>query len=185
MRSAKIAVPLVVGMVLLVALVAILRTRNPGLTLTFTADDLQQKLAGRFPLREKLPFTTITFRDPRVVLADGSDRIGLRITADATAAGGKELSGSLLLDGALRYEPQEGAFYFDGARVQEMAVQGLSDDARRQIQTVASLLINLYLSHVPVYRLNPEDIRQALAKTFLKSVSVRNGRLIVEIGIAS
>ena len=40
-----------------------------------------------------------------------------------------------------------------------------------------------YLSEVPVYQLKQEDFKQSLARYVLKSVQVREGKLVVVIGL--
>ena len=45
------------------------------------------------------------------------------------------------------------------------------------------LMAQRYLSEVPVYRLKQEDFEQSLTRFALKSVQVREGKLVVVIGL--
>lgn len=165
------------------AVVYTLANRGTVLTLSFTAEQLQSMLQQRFPVQQKDVFITTTFSDPRVMLQDGSDRIGLQITATVTALGRKAATGNLLADGQIAYVPAEGTFYFENGRVLDIQIAGLPEDLKSVVQQLADPLIDQHLKHVALYRLKPEDTQQALVKTFLKSAEIKNGRLVLQIGV--
>ena len=54
---------------------------------------------------------------------------------------------------------------------------------QEQIGRVAKPLIEAYLKRVPVYKLKPEDLRQQVAKAVVKSVNVKDGRLLIVVGL--
>jgi len=134
-------------------------------------------------VQQKDVFITTTFSDPRVILQNGSDRIGLQITATVTALGRRAVSGTLLADGQVAYIPAEGTFYFDNGQVQDIQIAGLPEDLKPVVQQLADPLIDQHLKHVVLYRLKPEDVRQELVKIFLKSAEIKNGRLVLQLGI--
>lgn len=178
----------VIGRVLLAllalggAMLVYLRVSNtPVLTLRFTQPELQARIAEKFPVKYNLLLLKAELQDPEVRLANGSDRVGLAMTI-TVQAGGKTESGFAVADGTLRYEQDDGALYLDDAVLRELQVKGLSDDKNRQIRPLLSPLLRASLSHIPIYRLKSGDFRQELAKRVVKSVAVRDGELVVDIG---
>lgn len=164
-------------------LVYILETKGTVLTLTFTAADLQHILERRFPIQKSDLLLTTTFSNPRVILKEGSNLIGLHITVTVKLIGQKPLGGNLLAEGQIRYVPAEGTFYFDNGKVQQIQIEGLPQDMGQTVEHLAAPLLDTYLTHIVLYRLKPEHSKEALAKTVLKSAEIRNGRLVLQIGL--
>lgn len=160
----------------------VLRLRGSDLTLTFTREDLQQRVAAKFPFDQKLLFITVTYSNPDVILNDSSDRIGIALDATAKLAGDQLVKGHAAGDWQLRYEPSEGALYVDDPKIEKIEIGGLSPSTQEQIGRIAKPLMEEYLRRVPVYRLKPGDFRQDMARSVLKSVSVKQGKLYVVVG---
>jgi len=82
-------------------------------TKMLTAAELQAQVAGQFPLQRLTPFMTVTLSDPRVVLEDKSDRIGIELSVATDALGGIANKARGLIDGQLHYESlqQASSFY--------------------------------------------------------------------------
>ena len=166
----------------LAAVILFMRLRTSDLTLAFTREDLQQRVAAKFPFDQKLLFITVTYSNPQVLLKDNSDRIGISLDATAKLAGSQLVNGHAAGDWQIRYEPADGAFYFDDPHIQQIDIGGLSRFTQEQIARIAKPLIEEYLRRVPVYRLKPGDLRQDLARSALKSVTVKRGKLYVVLG---
>ena len=165
------------------AVLLILRLRQTDLTLTFTRNDLQKRVAEKFPLDQELLFLfTITYSNPVVKLEEGSDRIGIGLDASAKLASSKLVKGRFEADWQVRYDPAVGALYFDDPKIQKFGVEGLSPEIQETVAKLAKPFLSDYLRRVPVYRLKPGDLRQDLARGVIKSVSVRQGRLVVVVG---
>jgi hypothetical protein len=151
------------------------------LTLRFTQSELQEKITEKFPVKYNLLVLTAELHDPEVRLANGSDRIGLAMNVTAKAAGKTE-TGSAVADGTLRYEPENGTLYLDDATLRELHIEGLSENTNKQARPVLSSLLRASLSRIPIYRPKSGDFRQELGKRVVKSVAVRDGKLVVDIG---
>ncbi len=159
-----------------------IRARQTDITLIFTREDLQQRLAAKFPFDQRLLFITVTYSNPRVLLNDGSDRVGLELDAAAKLSGDNLAKGHVAGDWQVRYEPAEGAFYFDNPKISRFEIEGLTPGTQEQVARVAKPLIEEYLRRVPVYHLKSGDIRQDLARTVLKSVFIKQGKLLIVVG---
>ena len=182
-NSAKwIALAVVLLVILGAGLLLVARLRTTNLTLAFTREDLQKRVAAKFPFDQKLLFITVTYSNPEVILNDSSDRIGISLDATARLAGDQLVKGHAVGDWQIRYEPAEGAFYFDDPKIERIDIGGLTPSTQEQISRIARPLMEEYLRRVPVYRLKPGDFRQDLARATLKSVAVRQGKLYVVLG---
>lgn len=171
-----------VALAAVVATVLFMKLGHKDLSLTFTREDLQQRVAEKFPFDQKLLFITVTYSHPEVILNDGSDRVGIALDAAAKLAGDQLVKGHVAGDWKLRYEPAEGALYFDDPNLTKFDFGGLSPSAQEQVAHVAKPLMETYLRRVPVYRLKAGDLRQDIARAVLKSVAVKRGKLYVVVG---
>ncbi|MBI1756623.1 MAG: DUF1439 domain-containing protein [Fimbriimonas ginsengisoli] len=171
-RFAVLLLLLVAG----VGAVLFIRLRTRDRTLTFTREDLQRRVATKFPFDQKMLLFTITYSDPVVKLEDGSDRIGIGLDAAAKLAGSQLVKGRVEGDWQLRYEPTEGALYLDDPKISRFDIQGLPPSTQGTIAMVARPLVQEYLRRVPVYKVKPRE------RGTLRSVKVEKGRLVVVLG---
>jgi Protein of unknown function (DUF1439) len=178
-------VGLIVSIVAVAGIVVLLnlQLRNADLTLRFTREELQGRVAEKFPLDQKiLLLFTVTYSNPVIKLEDGSDRIGVGLDVSAKLAGNKFVKGRVEGDWQVRYDSTDGGLYFDDPKVSKFRIEGLPPSTEDTVTQVATPLIREYLSRVPVYRLKPGELRQDIARGVLKSVSVKQGMLVVVVG---
>ena len=182
--SRRSSILLLLALIVIVGAVALLWLRpwRRDITLTFTREDLQQRIAQKFPFDQKLLFITVTYSNPEVMLNDSSDRIGISLDATAKLAEDQLVKGHAVGAWQIRYDPASAAFYFDDPKIQEIDIGGLTSSTQEQIGRVAKPLMEEYLRRVPVYRLKAGDFRQDLARAVLKSVTVKRGKLYVVLG---
>jgi len=134
--------------------------RKASLTFTFTPEELQQRVAEKFPTEQKLGFASVVFSNPVVSLSDSSDRIG-------------KLAG----DWRVRYESTKGALYLEDVNISKFDIDGMPASTREGILKVAQPVLRGYLQRVPVH-----TFRQRIDHGALKSVLVKDGKLVVTIG---
>ena len=58
-----------------------------GKKIVFTQDELQAKVATEFPLKKRKSLVTVNFLNPRILLAPGSDRIGISLDMEVSEDG--------------------------------------------------------------------------------------------------
>jgi hypothetical protein len=125
---------------------------------------------------------TVTVPAAQVVLAEGTDRIGLRATATLALPAGRPLSGTVQLDGRIRYVPERGELWLDEARVVDLAIGGLPGALRPTVEEDVGGLARGYLDRTPVYRLKQGNLKHSLARLVLRAAVVRNGKLVLTLG---
>jgi hypothetical protein len=171
-----------VGLLALVLAACAGCARDPTVTVTLTAAELQDHLNRKLPLTRPGRLVTVTVQAAQVVLTEGSDRIGLRATATLALPAGRHHSGTVHFDGRIRYVPEQGELWLDDARVVDLGIGGLPGALKPTVEEVVGSVARGYLDRTPVYRLKPGDVKHSLARLVLRAAVVRNGKLVLTLG---
>jgi hypothetical protein len=115
-----------------------------------------------------------------VVLAKGSDRIGIKAVATVSLPGGNHFAGSVMVDGKPRYSSKDNALYLDQARVRELNAPGVPEMMRQEVLRIASVLVSSFFGRQPLYVFNKDQASSLLGKN-ISRVEVKNGKLVVEM----
>ncbi len=151
-------------------------------TLELTEDELQEKIEALMPMTKKKFFVTVMISDPNISLRENSQEIGIQSRIEVIAPGNIKGTGRGEIRGTLVYNAMEGTFYFSQPTVVNLVVDKVPEKLTPKIQSIAQLAAANVLSNRPVYTLKDENLKHTLAKSVLKSVEVKNGKLIVTLG---
>ena len=151
--------------------------------LVFTREDLQAKLTKKFPRKEKHQLMTVTFSDPEILLEPGADAMGVRLDIKIAPRLGKQRTGQVVAEGEIEYRPQRGEFFIVNPKVISIEVDHLRGRYQKSVRSIADRIVEQYLSEVAVYRLDQKDFKQKVAKLILKSVDIKDGKLVVVVGM--
>jgi len=151
-------------------------------TLTFSEAELQQRLNDAMPLERQTLLANIVLTDAKLELLEKNDQLAITAFLDVTALGNIHGSGSVTVQGSLRYEASEGAFYLDNGQLTQMTIDQLSDDVVANIKPLVQDLVTKSIQSKPIYQLQNDDMRQALLKASLKHLQVKNKSLLVVLG---
>ena len=151
--------------------------------LVFTREDLQARLSKEFPRKEKHPLMAVTFSNPEILLEPGADAMGVRLEIKIAPRLGKQRTGKVVAEGDIEYRPQRGEFFIVNPKVISIEVDHLKGKYQNRVRSVADRIVEQYLSEVAVYRLDQKDFKQKVAKLVLKSVDVKDGKLVVVVGL--
>jgi Protein of unknown function (DUF1439) len=168
------------------AAVAGCRVYDRGIILEITQPEIQQRVAKKFPISRSYPAgLKLTLSDPEVALEEGSDRIGFSVSATTSIKVNREsLGGRIMLRGGLRYKREDGALVLVKPEVNEVAIPQLPEEYKAAVVAATNLAVGHYLDGYTVYKLDRKDLKQRLAKLFLQEVVVRNGVLVVKLGVS-
>lgn len=144
---------------------------------------LQRKVERMFPVTHADPLYQVELAQPRVLLREGSDRIGLRLDVAGTVAQQLSLSGRGTLEGRLRFEPESGAFYLDEAELKELDIDGMPEQYTSELRGLAQHRAREALRTRPVYVLGQSGEEKTLMGREIKAISVRQGKLIIELAM--
>lgn len=134
---------------------------RPGYTVS--AEQLEQALAQRFPLRYPVArLFDVDLQAPRLRLLPQQNRLGSELTL---AVGGPALrrsyGGVLDLDFALRYEPADRSIRAHQLRLHALRVDGLPAEATALLDSYLPMLAADRLGEVVLHRLRPRDLELA------------------------
>lgn len=184
MRKRRTGVVVFLGVLLLAALGVVgwfVLVRE--VTFVLTREYLQSQIVAAFPYEKRELLYTLAVRDPKLVLTDKSDRIGLSVNLEVSALGGKKMHGSLIAAAGLRYDPVQTAFFLDNPRVTEVLIDGLPKSISSRIPGVATTALQGVLKGKPVYRLTETDAKSFLLRRTLKAVKINNGNVEATLGV--
>ena len=151
-------------------------------TVELTQAELQEKLNAKMPLKKKKFLTTIVVDKAAVTLTEGSDRIGLACDLKAEVAG-YTATGTTKLEGGIKYVADKGEFYFVDPEVVELTVDQVSARYQEAVRKAMDYTAKKSLAKVPVYRFKDDSLKQKLAKATLKSIKVKDNKLLLELSV--
>jgi len=154
---------------------------------TIPEKTIREKLNERLPLTKTYLFIfDLTLDNPRIALDPKSNRIatGLDLALNIGLNDkSKPLNGSLDVSGSIRYVSEEGAFYLSDPLIENLSIDGLPKKHKSKASAaIEKALVNFYSTR-PVYKLKSTDLKQATAKTILKSLVVQESNIVVTLGL--
>jgi len=155
--------------------------KDMNLIVTLNRTDLQRRIDRLFPIHRENELLSVRLYHPQEVMTEHSDRIGLRLQIDATAAAQFSVAGRARVDGVLRFANDSGEFYLDDASVEELEIDGVPSLYVDQIQQLADGVVRDLLQDRPIYTLGQQGEPKRLMGSEIKSVTVHDGKLIVEL----
>jgi hypothetical protein len=154
-----------------------------SLTVEIAPESIQQRLDAKFPVQQPLLFGTVTFDNPKVVLREGSDRLGIELQVKLQVPLLPAANGSLSASGRPLYRADQKAFYLQGATIDRLDIVGLPPAEAEKLRGPAEIVARAVLDSFPVYELEQRNWKEATAEHTLKSVSVRNGKLLATLSL--
>jgi hypothetical protein len=185
MKKVVAAVVVVAVVVAAVGLYFVLRGDEYELRLT--QQEIQEKLDQKFPFSKRhLLLFEVTYSNPKVTLAEGSDRIRFSIDADLSnlaTSDGQHLSGACEVAAGLRYDAEQHAFFLIDPEIEKLDIAGLPVELTPKVQQAMRATAEEVLTRRAAYTLRPTDPKKAAARAVLKSVEVENGVLVITLGL--
>ena len=159
------------------------RADDMNLMVTLDRAALQRRIERMLPIVREDELIKVRLHHPQVILTENSNRIGLRLQLDATAAQQFSVSGLAGVDGVLRFVGRTGEFYLDDASVEELQVNGIPSLYLEQIQQAADGVVRDLLQDRPVYVLGQMGESTRIMGSKIKSVTVHDGKLVIELAL--
>ena len=150
------------------------------LTLDFSAQQIQEAIAPKFPAENcPLPLTCITLQNPKVTLADGSDRLTMSFDT-AVSLLGQPVTGTAVVSAKPRYQSTSGEIYLDETRIENLVFKGVSPKVLDAITQYGSALAQQSLERTPIYSFKNAQADK-IAKMGIADVRVVGGKLRVAL----
>lgn len=177
-----------IGIVVLLAVVAggffAYQFLSRGLVIRIRQDQIQQQLDQRFPIEKTLMLVAkVVVAHPQVNLQESGDRLRFGVDVTLSVPTQQDIKGSAAMSGKVEYDAEKGEFFLTDAQVEKLEMPGIPEKYGSQVQTVLGTISKEVLNRIPLYSLKDSDRAQAMAKLFLKDVSVGGGELRVTMGL--
>jgi hypothetical protein len=141
---------------------------------------IQEMVNRKFPYDKNAIMARVTLRSPVIYFAGNS--IGMKLEYYGSFLT-TEIQGTVNFTGQLSYNPDSGAFYLNDFKIVDIQANDKNFAGVEGLKTLVGNFVNSYLTGYPVYRLDPDDFKQNMAKRFLKDVSVKGENLAVTLSI--
>jgi len=184
----RVKILLIVSGVLILGLIAgLMAIRGKRYVVELTQEQIQTELDARFPVEKgHLLVLVLTLSEPEVVLPEGSERITFGLSANVSIGVGekpKSLGGRGTVSTALRYNPENFSFYSTEPVIEQLEIQGIPVKYVDIVNRIAGRALCERLDRAPVYTLKENRLKELAARLVLKGVTVKNGRLVIILGI--
>ncbi len=150
-------------------------------TVELSKGELQEYAEAYFPLQQVTPFSKLTYSKPSVVLNPKTNRIGLEVTVRAEMPGMIPVEGRGQIDGKLEYRNETNQFYLHEPKINNIRFANTDYQLTSTIQQMVSNVSQQALPVIFVYELKDQDLREKMAKSVLKSVTVQHGKLLLDV----
>ncbi|MBC2604257.1 DUF1439 domain-containing protein [Puniceicoccus vermicola] len=181
----KLTIALVILIVLGIASFIFLKTK--GITVSITQPMIDKALETAFPKSDTyLTVVEVTYSNPVVKLLESSNRIEIGMDAKVGLGGGllgKSYSGSVQLSSGLRYDSETLQFFLNEPTVDKIDIPGVPSNLSDQVVQAVTKASQQFLQDIPVYKLNTEDFKIALAAAVLKGFEIRDQEIQVTLGL--
>lgn len=165
----------------LAAVIALFSASLGATTLEFSQADLQNRVGPQFPIQRSVLGIAVNFTDPLVFLSENENRIGVELTISVTASNTLKGKGRGMTDGTLVYKPATGQFVLTEPRLRNLKVENIPQEQQARVRETIDWVARNALSEIVVHQLTDKDFHEKMAKQMLKSIAVKNGKLVVEL----
>jgi hypothetical protein len=164
----------------LVSLLAACGFSDGKITLDFSAKQLQDAIAPKFPAENcRLPLACIRLQNPVVSLPDNADRITLTLDTTVSILN-QPVTGSAVVSAKPRYQPSTGEIFLDDAQIQDLKFPGVSSVVTNFVTQYGSVLAKQSLERTPIYSLKNTSVEK-MARMRIADIQVVGGKLRVSI----
>jgi hypothetical protein len=135
------------------------------------------------PIQKSKFLLKVVLSDPKVSLVKDSNEVAISSPIYVTAPAGIKGSGSAKLQGSISYEAKSGEFFLKNPKIVEFQVNTLPQKYQQQAKLVVQAATENVLAKRSIYQFKDENLKQKLAKSILKSVTVKDQTMWIELGV--
>lgn len=148
------------------------------LTLDFSASQIQNAIAPKFPQENcPTPLTCIKLQNPKVTLAENSDRITMGFDTTVSLLG-QPITGTTVVSAKPRYQATTGEIFLDDSQIQDLQLKGVSGNVTNAVKQYGSVIAQTALQRTPIYNFKSGQAEK-IAKMGIADVKVVDGKLRV------
>jgi hypothetical protein len=143
---------------------------------------IQSTLVRHFPIREYAAFARVTLHEPQVILSRDSKELLLIIPIDANIPDQSQKKGHARIALKVSYRPGNGGLYLNNPRVVGFEMPNISKSMDKMLKAKITTICLNSLPLIQIYKLKEESLNHSLAKSTLKSYSIKDGSISLVFG---
>jgi hypothetical protein len=167
--------------VLLACLVACGKPKH--VTVVLERGDIEERLKAKFPVEKERLLSRVLLDDPRLILQDGSDRIGIDVRVKTKVPLLREYTGRMAATGKLAYRFEDKAFYLTEPTIERIEIAGLEAEHVERVRPPIEAVARSVLERFPVYEFKRRTLKEVTAEYVLRAVTVQDGRVHAELAL--
>ena len=171
----------VLQITLVFSLAGLFASHAHAYTVEITQAELQAMVERGFPIVQQTPYATTKLSQPKVSIVNGSKRLRLGVSITGIFPGNLVSSGRAEIEGEPDYQSDKGEFHLREPVLTSLHFDRLPAEYQELMGTLVSAIVRQTLPIIVIYRLDTRDLRQSTVRRMLKSISVKNGKLIAEL----
>lgn len=154
-------------------------------TLTFSEQEIQQKLVTRFPRDyERLGgLLTVTLMNPQLSIPAGERRLRMEFDVGIGALGARRSTpdGRFVITSALRYDPASRSLHLFEPRVESVEAAALGGRVNDDIRGALNAWLTDWARNEPVYQFDNTLVGR-MGSRRVEGTRIENGQVVVELG---
>jgi hypothetical protein len=151
-------------------------------TYEITNAELQQKVSAAMPLEIKKQFYTLVISNPVIGLGDSGGDVAVLAKIELVMPSW-QATGNTELKGQLTYEPDTASFFLKNVLMKQVLIEGVPKTYLPGVKLAAQLAARKMFATHPIYVIKDDSMKARFAKASLKSVSTKDGKLILFMDI--
>lgn len=153
-------------------------------TVEITEAQLQEQIVKLMPVTQEKMFVTVTLSEPVLELGIEGNKVGVQSKLQVDAPGGVKGTGKAKIVGNISYKKETGEFFVYKPTIAEIQIDQLPDQLQSNVKELAQYALNSSIKNKPIFTLEDSNPQQKMAKSMLKSVEVKPGKLVVTVAAA-
>lgn len=137
----------------------------------------------KFPTVKSKGLMTVKLSKPVLDFQGSRNRLGVTADAEVKIFGMIPLRGLVICDGTLQYNKKNGAFNYTDIQVKKFSFKEIPESKVDQVSGLVGSAVLSALGGLEVYRLNPDDSQEKLAKLALKGVRITDNGVVAKLGL--
>ena len=151
---------------------------------TLTRDEIQARVAPRFPITKNWLVINVVLLEPEIFLPEGTNQIGIDTLVEVNIPLLKSMPGRIRVTAVPRYDAELRSFYLDQATVERLDLPDLTPELQAKARTAIENIARQELGKHPIYELKGRNLKEISAAYTLREVQVRDGKLRATFSLA-
>jgi hypothetical protein len=144
---------------------------------------VEQQVERKFPTVRNKGLLSLKLSNPKLDFQGARNRLGVEASAELRILGMVPIPGSIVCDGTLEYQPQNGTFVFTDVQVKKFNIRDVPKTYADDIGGLVGTAALGALGGLEIYKLDANATEEKLAKLALKAIRVTDDGIVAKLGL--